>query len=106
MADLYPGEPVDGLPDLVVDWDRSAPIRRVRSPRFGRLARESPSPRSGDHRPSGLLLALGPGIAAGRELAPVRSVDLAATVSHLLGVARTDLDGRPIPAIADSPREA
>lgn len=106
LAELYPGEPVDGLPDLIVDWDRSAPIRRLRSPRFGRLARESPSPRSGDHRPSGLLLARGPGIAAGRELAPVRSVDVAATVSHLLGVERPDLDGHPIPGIAHAHREA
>jgi len=99
IEDLYPGEPVGDLPDLIVDWDRSAPIRRVRSPRYGRLARVSPSPRSGDHRPEGLLIARGPRVAAGRAGPAVPSVALAATVSRLLGVARPDLDAAPLAAL-------
>jgi predicted AlkP superfamily phosphohydrolase/phosphomutase len=103
IQDLYPGEDVAAFPDLIVDWDRSFPIRRIRSAAYGRLARESISPRTGDHRPEGLLIARGPGIAAGGTLPPVPSAALAATVSHLLGVNRTDLDAHPIPALSTPP---
>jgi hypothetical protein len=99
IEDLYPGEDVSALPDLIVDWDRSAPIRRIRSAEYGRLARESIGPRTGDHRPDGLLIARGPGIAAGHTLPAEPSVAVAATVCALLGVERADLDGRPIAAL-------
>ena len=101
---LYPGEPHDTLPDLIVDWDRSAPIRRIASARYGRLERGDVTPRTGDHQPDGLLIARGPGIGAGRDLGTVESVDLATTVSSLLGLPRPDLDGHPIAAIVDPSR--
>jgi predicted AlkP superfamily phosphohydrolase/phosphomutase len=99
IAELYPGEDTRGLPDLIIEWNRRSPIRRVRSVRYGALARDFPGVRSGDHRPDGLLVARGPGIAAGRHTDAVRSVDLPATIAALLGVPVPDLDGRPIAAL-------
>ncbi len=96
---LYPGEPHEALPDVIVDWDRSATIQRVVSTRYGRLARPKVTSRTGDHQPTGLLIARGPGIASGHAIAPIESVDLAPTISSILGLPRPDLDGHPIEAI-------
>ena len=97
---LYSGALRDGLPDLMIDWDRSAPIHAVSSPKIGTVRGEYEGVRSGDHRPTGLLLARGPGIAAGRLAHRVQMVDLAPTLSALAGVPMKDVDGVPIPGVA------
>jgi len=99
IEDLYPGEPHGALPDLIIDWDRSAPIRRIVSTRYGRLERPPLTPRTGDHQPDGLLIARGPEIASGGDLDAMASVDLAPTICTILGLPRPDLDGHPIAAI-------
>jgi predicted AlkP superfamily phosphohydrolase/phosphomutase len=106
IGELFPGEPTDELPDLIVHWNRRTPIRRVRSARYGSIAREFPGVRTGDHRPEGLLVARGPGIVAGPGDDPVRSVDVPATIACMLGVPLPDLDGRPIAALLGTPRPA
>jgi predicted AlkP superfamily pyrophosphatase or phosphodiesterase len=40
------------------------------------------------------FLAMGPGIARGRRLAPVRSRDVAPTLAHVLGIAMPNIEGR------------
>ena len=98
---LFPGAHVDDLPDLLVRWHRESPIRAVESPRIGRVAGEDTGTRrTGDHRPEGLLLARGPGIAPGPLPEPVRAEDVAPTIAALLGVALPGLDGVPIAAVA------
>src|SRR4029450_647864 len=104
MGALFPGEPTDELPDLIVHWNRTRPIRRVRSPRYGSLARGVPGGRSGDHRPDGLLVARGPGILADPRGGPVRSVDVPATIAGMLGVPLPDVDGPPPPPLPRTPR--
>jgi hypothetical protein len=106
IGELFPGEPTDELPDLIVHWNRRTPIRRVRSPHYGSIARDFPGVRTGDHRPEGLLVARGPGILANPGGAPVRSVDVPATIAHMLGVSLPELDGRPIAALVQTPRAA
>jgi hypothetical protein len=106
IGELFPGEPTDELPDLIVHWNRRSPIRRVRSPRYGSIARDFPGVRTGDHRPEGLLVARGPDILADPRGAPVRSVDVPATIAHILGVPLAELDGRPIAALVRTPRAA
>ncbi|HWT13076.1 MAG TPA: hypothetical protein VN231_10020, partial [Allosphingosinicella sp.] len=49
--------------------------------------------RTGDHRPDGLLIAAGPGFAAGAELAPVEVEDLGPSVAARLGVELGEADG-------------
>jgi predicted AlkP superfamily phosphohydrolase/phosphomutase len=101
-ADLYRGECLDGLPDLLVEWDRSAPISAVESPLTGRIEGRFGGSRTGDHREAGLWIAAGPAVAPGRQTEPVSVMDFAPTVGQLLGVPLPDLDGQPIPALAAS----
>jgi predicted AlkP superfamily phosphohydrolase/phosphomutase len=98
--DLYSGDLRDGLPDLLIDWDRSAPISAVASDRIGVVRREYDGVRSGDHRPTGMVLAKGPGIQGGRLQHSARMVDLAPTLAALVGVPLPDVDGVPIPGLA------
>ena len=103
IGELYPGKPVDTFPDLIIDWDQGSSSLRIASPRFGRLERVPATPRTGDHEPDGLLVARGPGIGANLEIGAVESIDLAATISALMGVANSDLEGRPIEAFCPAP---
>jgi predicted AlkP superfamily phosphohydrolase/phosphomutase len=97
-AELYTGERVDGLPDLFIDWDRAAPITAVASATIGEIRGEQHGVRTGDHRPTGLVIARGPGIAGGHQRGQVRMVDLAPTFAALEGVDLPEIDGAPVTA--------
>lgn len=89
-ADRYrPG--VTALPDLIIDWDRSGPIHAVTSPLVGTVHGVAHTPRSGDHRPPGALLAAG---RAALVPGPVEAADIAATLAAHLRVDVPGLDGR------------
>jgi predicted AlkP superfamily phosphohydrolase/phosphomutase len=110
VDEIMPAGPCrDLLPDLLVMW-RTTPqagLRRVISPQFGRIARaapgdgQGPNGRSGNHRPEGILFAVGKGIEAGhRSQNRPNTVDLAPTVVRRLGVqCRLPLAGTPIPEL-------
>lgn len=69
----YAGPALNRLPDLLVVWNRSADLNRIRSRRFGEFAGSRDAMRSGDHSRRGLILsdrALG-GSASG-PLAPMQ----------------------------------
>ena len=97
-AEIYEGEGLDGLPDFLIEWDTSAPIRAVQSPKIGKIEREFDGIRTGDHKPEGLFVAKGPSIRPQRLAAPVSIMDVAPTVAALLGVPLPDVDGKPIRA--------
>ncbi len=99
--DLFHGDALGRLPDLIVRWHRERPISAARSERVGLVAgRDHETVRSGDHRPGGLFVARGPGLAPGSELAPVATQDFAATIAARLGVDLSRLDGIAIPALS------
>ncbi|HET6967610.1 MAG TPA: glycosyltransferase, partial [Ornithinibacter sp.] len=85
----------DAFPDLFVEWDRTAPIERVWSPRIGTVAAPYEHWRTGDHNDRGLLLAVGPGIAPGRRAEPMDLVQLAPTLSAAVGEHLTGVDASP-----------
>jgi predicted AlkP superfamily phosphohydrolase/phosphomutase len=105
--DLYQGDAVPDLPDLIVDWDLSRPIgstgvgtgagstMRAMSPRIGTVERENRNCRSGEHRNEGLFIARGPGIAPGRLDRTVSTMDFAPTFARMLGV-EMESDGHVI----------
>jgi predicted AlkP superfamily phosphohydrolase/phosphomutase len=93
----------DTMPDLFVEWDRSAPIQTVFSPRIGTVHTPYSGWRSGDHSPDGLLLALGPDIAARELLPPLCVEDIGASIAARLGVPLDDVDGEPVSWLADGP---
>ncbi|MEP6957801.1 MAG: alkaline phosphatase family protein [Nitrospirota bacterium] len=93
---LFPGPFRDQFPDLVIEWNHDAPIPAVRSPRVGEVRVGSLSPRTGDHRPKGLVLARSTDLAPRALEGDMALVDLAPTLAARLGVALSGIDGRPI----------
>ncbi len=103
--DAFPGERRDWLPDLVVTWDRAAPIEAVTSPATGEIREPSPDGRTGTHQGPGFILAAGPGIAAGAAIdGHIR--DLCPTLLARHGVAAADLEGQPLAALVSRPSAA
>ena len=89
--------PDDTMPDLFIDWERTAAIETVWSAKTGIVHSPYTHWRTGDHRPDGLLLAFGPGIPGSTELAAVELEDLAPSIAGRLGVAIEDVDGAAAP---------
>jgi predicted AlkP superfamily phosphohydrolase/phosphomutase len=89
-AELYHGPHAEDMPPLVVlSQGRTALSTR----RHGVLTRSLPL--VGEHRPDGVVLGIGPGIAPG-EGTPMHVCDVLPTVLCLLGLpVPNDLDGRP-----------
>jgi len=93
---LFEGACLDDLPDLNVLWDQRFPIRKITSPKIGKIEKEYVGHRTGDHRDQGFLWVKGPGIVPG-PLPRVPSImDIGPTLAELLGVRLPDVDGIPI----------
>jgi predicted AlkP superfamily phosphohydrolase/phosphomutase len=94
--EVFPGERRDQLPDVVVSWNDEAPIAALAIPGVGIVQGPSPDPRTGTHSGSGFLLAVGPGIPAGRS-SRAKLVQVAPTVLRRLGLEEDfKLDGVPL----------
>ena len=93
---LFAGPFRNQFPDLVIEWNHEAPIPAVRSQRVGELRVESPNPRTGDHRPKGLVLARSTDLAPHALEGDMALVDLAPTLAARLGVELSGIDGKPI----------
>jgi len=106
MRELHPGPFAEDVDDLVVEWNREAPIRSVSSPRMGRLRARQPDGRTGDHHPECFFVIRGRGIGPGEIDHPVAVTDFAPTLCTLLGVSPLDMEGIPIEAAGRIAREA
>ena len=108
-SDLYAGERLNELPDLVVDWDDAVPTGsvhhaggaaarvRLTSPKIGVVEASNDYTRTGDHRIGGMFVAAGGGIRPGRMEREVSIMDLAPTFTAMVGVELPGTDGQPIP---------
>jgi predicted AlkP superfamily phosphohydrolase/phosphomutase len=83
--DLYQGPRIEELPDLFIEWDHSAPIKRLRSSEIGTLEREYVGHRTGSHTQGGLLISRGPNFKSGQG-EEIRSIDLAPTLLSFFGI--------------------
>jgi predicted AlkP superfamily phosphohydrolase/phosphomutase len=116
-SDLYEGEFLPHLPDLLVYWDDSVPIGSVSlaggagsgirafSEKTGPLAGRNEFGRSGEHRPNGFFVATGPDISSGDLNRTVSLMDLAPTLTHRLGVSMPGCRGVPIPELMGDGRD-
>jgi predicted AlkP superfamily phosphohydrolase/phosphomutase len=104
-ADLYAGENLHYLPDLLVEWNRSTPVSEVYSPKTGRITGSYRKCRTGDHTAEGLFFMQGPAVAAGQVQAPVSVMDLAPTIASLAGVELADVDGSSIAPLVGTARD-
>lgn len=91
----YRRDPTDTIPDLLIEWNDEVLIESVWSPKTGLVEAHYDNWRSGDHRDHGLMLASGPGIAAGASLPAMAMEDIAATMLARFGEDVSDLDGKP-----------
>ncbi len=86
----YSGPRLDQLPDLFLVWNRPRPIRKVASPRIGRITVPQDPIRTGDHNER-MLLAFRPASASDTSIdgASLRAEDIAPTLLDLTGVPTT-----------------
>jgi predicted AlkP superfamily phosphohydrolase/phosphomutase len=99
---LYSGPHAHAFPDLLLEWNKRHPIRRVHSPLFGVLERRDQRSRSGDHlQKTGAFFAQGPAIRPGRLGGAVRPSDFAPTIAALLDLPTKGYSGTPIPGVVD-----
>jgi predicted AlkP superfamily phosphohydrolase/phosphomutase len=102
---VFEGDHLDMLPDIMVQWQYS-PVherRAVHSPRYGTipfpLPGRNPDGRSGNHRYQGMLIAAGEGIKSG-NISNGHILDLAPTILALLGQpVPADMEGKPLSII-------
>jgi predicted AlkP superfamily phosphohydrolase/phosphomutase len=93
--DHYERVPGDPMGDVIIEWNRAAPINAVWSPATGLVSVPYRDWRTGDHHRGGLLLAAGPGIAPGRRAGVMPVVDIAPTLAAALDLDCTRFDGVP-----------
>ena len=101
----YSGENLDYLPDILVTWNRSAPINAAQSPKIGTVDATGliTNVRSGDHRPVGRFFAVAADWPHCRLNENVKAEDFASTIARLLSVRIEDTDGHPISALLNVP---
>lgn len=101
-ADMYHGDHLNLLPDVLVEWAADAPVYAVGSPKVGEIRGEYRYCRSGEHRPGGVFIAAGSGIEPRRLDRSASILDFAPTLSALLGVTLPDTDGSMIQEVVDA----
>jgi predicted AlkP superfamily phosphohydrolase/phosphomutase len=96
---LYGTDPMhNGLPDLMLTWDRSRPFSGLDVPGVARFVAEPNSVRTGDHRAGGLAVFTGPAGHNADRRAPIDSSEIA---HHILGLFGVDAPTRePLAATA------
>lgn len=98
--DFYKGRYEHYLPDMLVTWNRSAPIRIVESPQIGTVHQDYGDFRTGDHTPFGLFMAAGPAIHPGQVDKDVQAADFFSSLVAVIGGAHKQTDGKPIAGIS------
>src|SRR5439155_21715125 len=103
--DLYRGEYLDDLRDVLVIWSHDLPLGtaavgkpgngkvRLGSDKIGVIEGENRYCRTGEHRPDGMFSASGPGLEPGTPGRNVSIVQCAPTITMRLDRDRHDLDG-------------
>ncbi|GJL54894.1 MAG: hypothetical protein NPIRA02_20260 [Nitrospirales bacterium] len=93
VKDLYKGNHLDELQDLIVQWNGNAPINHLESEKMGKVSGILPDKRTGAHMVNGFLLASGKTLRKNHILENAHIMDVAPTILHLLH--------EPIPEIMD-----
>jgi predicted AlkP superfamily phosphohydrolase/phosphomutase len=100
VCDVCDGPFLDHLPDLVVDWNRSHPIRAVESAKIGTLRMPEVNSRKGVHTTKGLFLVRTENGGERYLSKEIQVMDIAPTISSWMGVNLDDVDGSVIPEMS------
>jgi predicted AlkP superfamily phosphohydrolase/phosphomutase len=77
------------LPDFILRWSDQYPTTQVHSPGLGVIEAMPETGRTGEHRPEGFAIVLGPAMRDGGLPPLAHNQDFPRFVSHLLGVRRS-----------------
>jgi len=103
--DVYDGDQLDRIPDILIDFGDRPYVASDRLAARSIVERLPAAGGGGRHRRYGIVLALGPGVPAGR-IVGANIVDLAPTVLHAMGMAvPADMDGRVLTELFTDGRE-
>jgi predicted AlkP superfamily phosphohydrolase/phosphomutase len=84
---LYGTDPMrNGLPDLMLTWDRTRPFSGLDIPGIARSMGESQSVRTGDHRAGGLAVFAGSADQNANRNAPIDSSEIAHRILGVFGI--------------------
>jgi predicted AlkP superfamily phosphohydrolase/phosphomutase len=110
--EVYGGRVLPHTPDLFIEWNGLAYLPTETPAEDGSLfvprrRGDVDFDSTADHRPDGVVFAMGPGIERGRRIAPVSPFDLAPTWLEAFGVtAPADMMGSPVAAFGGDGRRA
>lgn len=94
--DLYGGQPLDQLPDLIVVTDESIDCKHSIT-KGNSILTPSSLDKSGNHRKDGIVIMSGKNIRANTELTNMNIMDIAPTILYTMGVRLpSDMDGKVI----------
>ena len=102
-SELFSGEHLARLPDLLVVWHRDAPISGACSDKIGIVHNRTLNVRPGNHVSGGIWFARGPGFSGGEQAHTPSVMDIGPTVARLLGVELPDVDGRSFEGVLTLP---
>ena len=86
--ELYRGPRLHWLPDVLVEWDHSAPITALCSHQIGTVSGVARTGRSASHWSNALLLGVGPRFGTGPVGREIQTADIAPTILEFFGVRR------------------
>jgi len=102
ISDVYRGENLYSLPDVVIQWATDGPIKRLHHPQFGVVADESFQLRKARHAVDGFMIATGKHIRKAAQLSGATTLDFAPTILYLMGQAvPRDMDGKVLVELID-----
>ncbi len=97
--EMYGGDFIDTLPDLLVTWNREKPIHVIQSEKIGTIRRAFLDGRTGDHTPFGMFMAAGAGIDQLKLNERAEAIDFFPTLAAQIGIEADGYDGRPLPGV-------
>lgn len=96
---LYHGQSLDQLPDLIVMWNREYPIKLIGSEELGQFAVKCYTHRTGEHNENAIFWLQSSSVNTGKLATQIKVEDLAPTIARLLDIELQETDGLPIQEI-------
>lgn len=84
-ADIFPGEHVLNLPDIILQWAEDGPIEQLEHPKLRVISEPVPDLRKTQHAGEGFMLTAGKGVQPQNDINTIDVLDLAPTMLSLLG---------------------
>ena len=103
-SDIFSGQFLAHLPDIIMEWHGSGPITGVSSSKIGEIEKPlSGLGKWGDHTPHGFMMYTAPGLTPHQVEETASVLDIAPTIAAHFGVTLKHVEGRVWPLATQSP---